>query len=178
MKIYALALLLLLTPAAAVAFSDGDPCPPELVTAIDETSPPQGNARIFCRILLANKTTATNGTSPVTFSLFSLPTPRSWPPQSFPDSLAFKLVLNDCTAGTITLTHSEIIGGIETKFAGNNFNASPTIGLGTSGTDYSYLVVTPFERYGPFINARWASVAGCTEGATVVVEGFNRGSSK
>lgn len=160
-------LAVLFLPAAALAIADGDPCDPAQVdlppVGVDFTVAPI--SRVFCYTLAAAKTT---NFGPIFFNLWNVGvgsgTKIVLPKGTFPSDIRFKLVLNGCSAGTITITHAEVFGGLESKF-----NGSPTIGLAAGGT--SAFQPLPGERYGNWLVTNGTGMT-CSGDVTLVVEGF------
>lgn len=157
----------------ALADAIGDECSTDQVQAIPVDATQGSRTRIFCKIFAPLKGASTSGTpaadGPYEFDLTSLGDLPGLPKYSLPDELAFKLVLNDCTAGTFTPWHAETSGGLAQSFSGN-----PTIGLAAGGAGY---ITNKGEPFGPILVWTTTAVAGCVNGFEVIVMGFdiNRG---
>lgn len=166
----ALTLLLgVLLPTAALA-ANGEGCNTDIVQF---TQPSGGMVKPFwCVSLLDDVSSASGG--PIVFDLGLRP-PTSLQAGSavggLPDAITFEVGTdNDCTAGTVTITTSEVRGGAESNLATPN----PTLDVDTSSPAGATRININLHdiQIGPFLNLRWTGVAGCTGGFDILGLGY------
>lgn len=129
--------------------------PPQFVT-------PSGGMMlpIWCVILVDNTTSGSGG--PVIYSLGENST------RGVPDAISFLVGTDeDCTAGTVTITTSEVKGGVENDLTSPN----PTLDLAGTGTT-RINVNTHDAPIGAFVNTRWTAVSGCSGGFDILMIGY------
>lgn len=137
------------------------------------TQPAGGMVKPFwCVSLLDDISSASGG--PVVFDLGLRP-PTTLQAGSavggLPDAITFEVGTDDdCTAGTVTITTSEVRGGAESNLAAPN----PTLDVDTSSPAGATKININLHDVpiGPFLNLRWSGVAGCTGGFDILGLGY------
>lgn len=121
----------------------------------------KGVSPLYCIRLLDDIATASGG--PSTFNLATLSTTPLFSTgvasAGFPDLISFEVGTENCAAGTITITTSEVVGGPE-----NTLPGAPTLDLaGASNSVTRINVNLQASPLGSVINTRWsgASAGGC-----------------
>lgn len=162
---YLLALLgASLIPTVSFAAVNGEDCNTDIV----QLTRPQGGLVMptHCVSLLDDVTSASGG--PITYDL-GLKAPvagvQVTAVNGLPDAVRFLVGTdNDCTAGTITITTSDIRGGAENNLLGGA--TSTTLDVDTTAPAGNTAVTINLHDVpiGEFVNLRWATVAGCTGG--------------
>jgi hypothetical protein len=168
-RFLALAFLGWLLPAAAWA-ADGDPC-----AAIDYSAVAGRVSSIRCAILLDDKTGVAASGGPIIFDMatWDVAGETTRLTGGLPDQLRFVVSRdNDCTIGTVTITHSDVSGGVPT----NNFvaGAATTLDVDTSSpagaTDVA-INVRNGRPIGRYISASWSGIT-CAGGFDINIIGY------
>lgn len=153
-------LFLLLFPIAALA-ATGDDCPETIAYQIPVGTFVEGKSRVFCKMLIDGESSAA-GLSSV-LDLTAIPPTRALPQYALATELIIKLVVDGCSAGTVTPIHSETNGGLANFFS----QTANTIGLADGGNAR----ISEKNAYGPFISATWTGVS-CTTNFSIAVMGY------
>jgi hypothetical protein len=156
-----------LLPTAAFA-ADGDAC-----AAVDYSAVSGRVSSIRCAILLDDKTPASGG--PIIFDMatWDIAGETTRLTGGLPDQLRFVVSRdNDCTAGTVTITHSDVSGGTPA----NNFVAGSTTTLDVdtsspAGATDVAINVRNGRPIGRYISASWAGAA-CAGGFDINIIGY------
>jgi len=131
---------------------------------------------LYCLLLLDEIATASGG--PQTINLATLPTTPTTGQAGagFPDVLTFEVGSDEnCAAGTVTITSSQVAGGAEKNLPQVN-GVTPTLDLSGVGT-VAINVNLRESPMGSVVNATWsgASAGGCSFDVLMIGYKIDRG---